>query len=317
LQNALLNLALNARDAMPRGGRLRVEIARTHLDPDYVQMYPQIRLGDYVLISVSDTGVGMTEEVKQRAFDPFFTTKGVGAGTGLGLSMVYGFARQSGGHVQLYSELDEGTTVRLFLPAANPVSVPDAGNVDPVPAAKPSADECILVVEDDARVRRVVVARLEEEGYHVIQAADGKEALSLVAAHPEIRLLFTDIIMPGGMFGDELAREARILRPSLKVLFTSGYAEPSLVFSLGTGTALVNPEAAAAAVAQGRPAIVEQQEDAAFRTALADEGLAPREAGAISGVNYSEGKAVTRRLYRGEPQAQASPTAGDADEVAP
>ena len=228
LQNALLNLALNARDAMPRGGRLRVEIARTHLDPDYVQMYPQIRLGDYVLISVSDTGVGMTEEVKQRAFDPFFTTKGVGAGTGLGLSMVYGFARQSGGHVQLYSELDEGTTVRLFLPAANPVSVPDAGNVDPVPATKPSADECILVVEDDARVRRVVVARLEEEGYHVIQAADGKEALSLVAAHPEIRLLFTDIIMPGGMFGDELAREARILRPSLKVLFTSGYAEPSL-----------------------------------------------------------------------------------------
>lgn len=228
LQNALLNLALNARDAMPRGGRLRVEIARTHLDPDYVQMYPQIRLGDYVLISVSDTGVGMTEEVKQRAFDPFFTTKGVGAGTGLGLSMVYGFARQSGGHVQLYSELDEGTTVRLFLPAANPVSVPDAGNVDPVPAAKPSADECILVVEDDARVRRVVVARLEEEGYHVIQAADGKEALSLVATHPEIRLLFTDIIMPGGMFGDELAREARILRPSLKVLFTSGYAEPSL-----------------------------------------------------------------------------------------
>ena len=228
LQNALLNLALNARDAMPRGGRLKVEIARIHLDPDYVQMYPQVRLGDYVLISVSDTGVGMTEEVKQRAFDPFFTTKGVGAGTGLGLSMVYGFARQSGGHVQLYSELNEGTTVRLFLPAANPVSVPDAGNVDPVPAAKPSADECILVVEDDARVRRVVVARLEEEGYRVIQAANGKEALSLVATHPEIRLLFTDIIMPGGMFGDELAREARILRPGLKVLFTSGYAEPSL-----------------------------------------------------------------------------------------
>ncbi|WP_089175599.1 PAS domain-containing sensor histidine kinase [Bosea sp. AS-1] len=242
LQNALLNLALNARDAMPRGGRLKVEIARIRLDPDYVQMYPQVRLGDYVLISVSDTGVGMTEEVKQRAFDPFFTTKGVGAGTGLGLSMVYGFARQSGGHVQLYSELDEGTTVRLFLPAANPVSVPDAGNVDPVPAAKPSADECILVVEDDARVRRVVVARLEEEGYRVIQAANAKEALSLVAAHPEIRLLFTDIIMPGGMFGDELAREARLLRPSLKVLFTSGYAEPSLAGrELGEGSWLKKP----------------------------------------------------------------------------
>ncbi len=228
LQNALLNLALNARDAMPRGGRLKVEIARIHLDPDYVQMYPQVRLGDYVLISVSDTGVGMTEEVKQRAFDPFFTTKGVGAGTGLGLSMVYGFARQSGGHVQIYSELNEGTTIRLFLPATNPEPVAETSSADPVPAAKPHAGEWILVVEDDARVRKVVVARLEEEGYRVIQAADGKDALSLIAEHPEIRLLFTDIIMPGGMFGDELAREARLLRPNLNVLFTSGYAEPSL-----------------------------------------------------------------------------------------
>ena len=228
LQNALLNLALNARDAMPRGGRLRVEIARIHLDADYVRMYPQVRLGDYVLISISDTGAGMSEDVKQRAFEPFFTTKSVGAGTGLGLSMVYGFARQSGGHVQLYSELGEGTTVRLFLPTAQAEAEPEAENSGRVPVSKPGPDECILVVEDDARVRKVVVARLEEEGYHVIQAADGKEALSLVAAHPEIRLLFTDIIMPGGMFGDELAREARILRPSLKVLFTSGYAEPSL-----------------------------------------------------------------------------------------
>lgn len=228
LQNALLNLALNARDAMPRGGRLKVEIARIHLDADYVQMYPQVRLGDYVLISVSDTGAGMTEEVKQRAFEPFFTTKGVASGTGLGLSMVYGFARQSGGHIQLYSELDEGTTVRLFLPVAHLERVAEIGNVDPAPAARPNADECILVVEDDARVRRVVVARLEEEGYRVIQAADGKQALILIEAHPDIRLLFTDIIMPGGMFGDDLAREARRLRPNLKVLFTSGYAEPSL-----------------------------------------------------------------------------------------
>lgn len=227
LQNALLNLALNARDAMPRGGRLKVEIERIRLDPDYVQMYPQVRLGDYVLISVSDTGVGMTEEVKQRAFDPFFTTKGVGAGTGLGLSMVYGFARQSGGHVQLYSELNEGTTIRLFLPATNPEPLGQTSDGDPVPAAKPRANECILVVEDDARVRRVVVARLEEEGYRVLQAAGSQEALSLIAAHPEIQLLFTDIVMPG-MLGDELAREARLLRPNLKVLFTSGYAEPSL-----------------------------------------------------------------------------------------
>jgi PAS domain S-box-containing protein len=242
LQNALLNLALNARDAMPRGGRLKVEIARIHLDPDYVEMYPQVRQGDYVLISVSDTGTGMTEEVKQRAFDPFFTTKDVGAGTGLGLSMVYGFARQSGGHVQIYSELTEGTTVRLFLPAANAEPLAEAVSATRNLPAKSNKGECVLVVEDDARVRRVVVARLQEEGYRVIQAADGKEALSRIAAHPDIRLLFTDIVMPGGMFGDELAREARILRPDLKVLFTSGYAEPSLVGrELVEGTWLKKP----------------------------------------------------------------------------
>lgn len=228
LQNALLNLALNARDAMPRGGRLRIEIARVRLDADYVQTYPQVRAGDYILTSVSDTGAGMREDVKQRAFEPFFTTKGAGAGTGLGLSMVYGFARQSGGHVQLYSELGQGTTARLFLPATTPTSAAEGETADPAPTARPRTDDCILVVEDDARVRRVVVARLEEEGYRVIEAADGKDALARIAEHPEIRLLFTDIIMPGGMFGDDLAREARRLRPTLKILFTSGYAEPSL-----------------------------------------------------------------------------------------
>ena len=228
LQNALLNLALNARDAMPRGGRLRIEIARVRLDADYVQTYPQVRAGDYILTSVSDTGAGMREDVKQRAFEPFFTTKGAGAGTGLGLSMVYGFARQSGGHVQLYSELGQGTTARLFLPATTPTSAAEGETADPAPTARPRTDDCILVVEDDARVRRVVVARLEEEGYRVIEAADGKDALARIAEHPEIRLLFTDIIMPGGMFGDDLAREARRLRPALKILFTSGYAEPSL-----------------------------------------------------------------------------------------
>ena len=228
LQNALLNLALNARDAMPRGGRLRIEIARVRLDADYVQTYPQVRAGDYILTSVSDTGAGMREDVKQRAFEPFFTTKGAGAGTGLGLSMVYGFARQSGGHVQLYSELGQGTTARLFLPATTPTSAAEGETADPAPTARPRTNDCILVVEDDARVRRVVVARLEEEGYRVIEAADGKDALARIAEHPEIRLLFTDIIMPGGMFGDDLAREARRLRPALKILFTSGYAEPSL-----------------------------------------------------------------------------------------
>lgn len=229
LQNALLNLALNARDAMPRGGRLTVEIARTHLDADYAQMYPQVRTGDFVLVSVSDTGEGMSAEVQQRAFEPFFTTKGVGSGTGLGLSMVYGFARQSGGYVQLYSELGRGTTVRLFLPAAaGPRSGVGERDGEADAATAPRGHECILVVEDDARVRRVAVARLEDEGYRVIEAGNGAQALAALAQHPEIELLFTDIVMPGGLLGDELAKEARALRPDLKVLFTSGYAEPGL-----------------------------------------------------------------------------------------
>lgn len=228
LQNALLNLALNARDAMPRGGRLSVEISRVHLDADYAQMYPQLRTGDYVLVSVSDTGMGMSAEVKQRAFEPFFTTKGVGAGTGLGLSMVYGFAKQSGGHVQLYSEPGQGTTVRLFLPAVSHQAGASGRGGSEAESANPRGHECILVVEDDARVRRVAVARLEDEGYTVIEAGSGAEALDAIARHPEIRLLFTDIVMPGGMLGDELAREVRAVRPDIKVLFTSGYAEPGL-----------------------------------------------------------------------------------------
>jgi len=230
LQNALLNLALNARDAMPRGGKLTVEISRARLDLDYAQMYPQVRTGIYVLVAVTDTGMGMTDEVKQRAFEPFFTTKSVGAGTGLGLSMVYGFAKQSGGHVQIYSEVGHGTSVRLFLPAAG-ADVEDAaasGRDKPGPGASPPGHECILVVEDDARVRRVAVARLKDAGYDVIEAVAGREALAAIEAHPEIRLLFTDIVMPGGMTGDELAREVRIIRPDVKILFTSGYAEPSV-----------------------------------------------------------------------------------------
>ncbi len=230
LQNALLNLALNARDAMPRGGSLTVEISRTRLDADYVQAHPQLRIGNYVLLSVADTGIGMSAEVQQRAFEPFFTTKGVGAGTGLGLSMVYGFARQSGGDLQLQSELGQGTTLRLFLPAAAPVQPEVALRQDEEtpPAGQPQSRELILVVEDDARVRRVAVARLEGEGYRVIEAATGAQALALIGQHPDISLLFTDIVMPGGMLGDELAKEVRALRPDIKVLFTSGYAEPGL-----------------------------------------------------------------------------------------
>lgn len=231
LQNALLNLALNARDAMPRGGRLTVEISPAKLDADYANMYPEVRTGSYVLISVTDTGSGMSAEVRQHAFEPFFTTKGVGAGTGLGLSMVYGFTKQSGGHVQLYSEVGQGTSVRLFLPVANVALSQPAENGPAAPAVEdslPVGSETILVVEDDARVRRVAVARLEDTGYRVLEAESGAQALRMLDADPEIALLFTDIVMPGGMSGDDLAREARLLRPGLKVIFTSGFAEPAV-----------------------------------------------------------------------------------------
>jgi PAS domain S-box-containing protein len=230
LQNALLNLALNARDAMSRSGLLTIEISRVRLDLDYAQMYPEVRIGDYVLIAVTDTGVGMTDEVKLHAFEPFFTTKEVGAGSGLGLSMVYGFVKQSGGHVQIYSEPGHGTSVRIFLPVAQEI-VDDTAGTTVLPARAEEVQrghEKILVVEDDPRVRRVTVARLNDVGYEVIEAANGPEALDLIGVHPEIRLLFTDIVMPGGIHGNELADLARSVKPDIKVLFTSGYAEPSV-----------------------------------------------------------------------------------------
>ena len=228
LQNALLNLVINARDAMPRGGRLTIEISHARLDADYAQMYPEVRTGRYVLIAVTDTGEGMSEEVRQRAFEPFYTTKPTGAGTGLGLSMVYGFVKQSGGNVQLYSELGGGTSVRVFLPLAEGVqsaAQPTASIVE-LDAMRGGA-ETILVVEDDPRLRRVVSRRLRSLGYEVIEAENGANALGLLAAHPEIAMIFTDFVMPGGMNGNELADAAFATRPDIKVLFTSGYAEPA------------------------------------------------------------------------------------------
>jgi PAS domain S-box-containing protein len=247
LQNALLNLAINARDAMQRGGKLTIDISRTRLDVDYAQMYPDIRTGRYVLVAVTDTGSGMSEEVRQRAFEPFFTTKPTGAGTGLGLSMVYGFVKQSGGNIQIYSELGQGTSVRIFLPLAESVHTseelaPGAGEMD----AMPRGSETILVVEDDARVRRVTTARLRSLGYEVIEADNGAAAFALLAAHPKIAMIFTDVVMPGGMNGDELAEAALAAKPDLKVLFTSGYAEPAVARQgLGAGAWLKKPYTAA------------------------------------------------------------------------
>jgi PAS domain S-box-containing protein len=229
LQNALLNLVINARDAMPRGGRLTIEISHASLDADYAQMYPEVRTGRYVLISVSDTGEGMSEDVRRRAFEPFFTTKPTGAGTGLGLSMVYGFVKQSGGNVQLYSELGRGTSVRVFLPLAEDIqsaaaSTASRADVD----VMPGGSETILVVEDDPRLRRVVSARLRGLGYQVVEADNGSNALAMLAAHSEIAMIFTDFVMPGGMNGNDLVEAALATKPDIKVLFTSGYAEPAV-----------------------------------------------------------------------------------------
>ena len=227
LQNALLNLAINARDAMPGGGRLTIEISHARLDADYAQMYPEVRTGPYALIAVTDTGEGMSEDVRRRAFEPFFTTKPTGAGTGLGLSMVYGFVKQSGGNVHLYSELGRGTSVRVFLPLTEGIQKtagPTAGKAEV--DAMPGGSETILVVEDDPRLRRVVCSRLRGLGYQVIEADNAPNALALLATHPESVMIFTDFVMPGGMNGNDLAEAAVAAKPDIKVLFTSGYAAP-------------------------------------------------------------------------------------------
>jgi len=225
LQSALLNLSINARDAMPDGGRLTIEVSGVEIDSDYAGMYPALRPGRYVLISVTDTGTGMSSEVIERAFEPFFTTKPTGSGTGLGLSMVYGFAKQSSGHLQLYSEIGAGTTVRLFLPRADPGTDANLDNHQGGEDMTSGGTETILVVEDDARVRRVTVSRLQTLGYTVIEATNGIDALQIMEDGLDVALLFSDVAMPG-MNGDELARKVRERWPSVSILLTSGFSEP-------------------------------------------------------------------------------------------
>jgi signal transduction histidine kinase/CheY-like chemotaxis protein len=223
LATAVLNLVLNARDAMPEGGKLTVEVRNSSLGESDLDVNGEPRPGDYVMVAVTDTGSGMSSEVASRAFEPFFTTKEVGKGTGLGLSMVYGFAQQSGGLVQMQSEPGQGSVVRLFFPRlATPPSE------DPPPAERTVTQaerETILLVEDDDMVRAYVENELKALGYRVITASNGPAALELLRRSGEIQLLLTDVVMPGGMFGPELARQATALRPDLKVLFTSGYSQ--------------------------------------------------------------------------------------------
>jgi PAS domain S-box-containing protein len=228
LENSLLNLVVNARDAMPEGGKLTIETGNVHLDESYAAINAEVTPGDYAMLAVTDTGMGMAQEVADRAVEPFFTTKATGKGTGLGLSMIYGFVKQSRGHLKIYSEVGHGTSVKLYLPR---VAADDAEAPSPeMPAhATPRGGETILVVEDDAAVRSLVVQQLSDLGYHVLEAADGATAQETLKSDVEIDLLFTDVVMPGGVTGRKLAEEAQRSRPGLRTLFTSGYTENSIV----------------------------------------------------------------------------------------
>ncbi|MDN3626995.1 hybrid sensor histidine kinase/response regulator [Methylobacterium isbiliense] len=240
LESALLNLAVNARDALPEsGGRLTIETANAHLDEAYAAARAEVAAGQYVLVAVTDNGAGMTPEVAARAFEPFFTTKEPGRGTGLGLSQVYGFVRQSGGHVAVYSEPGQGTTVKLYLPrhAGPPEGAADAPPTDLAPAAGPAT---VLVVEDEAAVRAFTVEALRDLGYRVLDADGAATALNLLALHPEIDLLLTDVVMPD-VNGRRLADAALLRRPDLPVLFMTGYTRNAIVHNgmLDPGTHLL------------------------------------------------------------------------------
>jgi PAS domain S-box-containing protein len=247
LESAILNLVINARDAMPDGGKLTIETANCHLDEAYAAAHAEVSAGQYVLVAVSDTGSGMAPEVIERAFEPFYTTKGVGKGTGLGLSQVFGFVKQSGGHVTIYSEVGRGTTVRIYLPrhmadeksSSILAGFAEGGRPEPLPATP--AGETVLVVEDDTDVRAYSVEALKGLGYRIVEAADASSALSALEAHPEIRVLFTDVGLPG-LDGRKLVEEAKRRRSDLRVLFTTGYTWNAVVHNgvLDPGVHLLN-----------------------------------------------------------------------------
>ncbi|MET7244702.1 ATP-binding protein, partial [Methylobacterium sp. EM32] len=223
-ENAILNLAINARDAMPEGGRLTIETANAHLDDSYVASEIGVRAGQYVCVGVSDTGAGMPPEVIARAFDPFFTTKPLGQGTGLGLSMIYGFAKQSDGHVRIYSEVGHGTTVKLYLPRHLGRAADESAPAKGLPVPRAEHGETVLVVEDDSTVRALIGETLTELGYRVIEAPDGQTGLRLLEAPGRIDLVVTDVGLPG-LNGRRMIDEALAARPRLRVLFITGYAE--------------------------------------------------------------------------------------------
>jgi CheY-like chemotaxis protein len=228
LESALLNLAVNARDAMPNGGKLTIETGNTYLDEEYAATHEEVTAGQYVMLAVSDTGTGMSPTTMARALEPFFTTKEEGQGTGLGLSQVYGFVKQSGGHIKLYSEPGQGTTVKVYLPRYTGNGAdesPPERHAIPTP---PAGGQTVLLVEDDPDVREFSASALSDLGYRVLEAPDSSTALILLDEHPKIALLFTDVGLPG-LNGRQLADEARRRVPDLKVVYTTGYARNAIV----------------------------------------------------------------------------------------
>jgi len=246
LESAMLNLALNARQAMPDGGRLTIETANAYLDDTYVSRFGDLHAGQYVQISVADTGIGIPPEILDRVFEPFFTTKSAEAGSGLGLAMVHGFVKQTGGHVRIYSEVEQGTTVKIYLPrltSADERAASPAGETVIVSEMPRAGDhETILVVEDSEDVRAYAKTALEELGFTVIEAATAKEGLRSVLNGNRVDLLFTDVVLPDGFSGRQLSDEVLKLRPSMPVLFTTGYTRNAIVHHgrLDPGVELLN-----------------------------------------------------------------------------
>ena len=224
LESAILNLAINARDAMPDGGKLTIETANAYLDDAYAAAQPDLRSGQYVAICITDTGTGMPPDVIERVFEPFFTTKPLGQGTGLGLSMVYGFAKQSEGHVRIYSEVGQGTTIRIYLPRYRGTAQEEPSEVSFAEVPRAEAGETVLVVEDEPVIRNLIIEVLQDLGYRALEASDGPAGLKVLQSRQRIDLLVTDVGLPG-INGRQLADAARETRPDLKVLFITGYAE--------------------------------------------------------------------------------------------
>lgn len=277
VESAILNLAINARDAMPQGGRLTIEITNAVLDEEYARRDPDIEPGQYVLLAVSDTGHGMSADTAAKVFEPFFTTKGEEKGTGLGLSMVYGFVKQSQGHILIYSEVGQGTTVKIYLPRSR--------QSEPAAAPAPTGSlrgrsEVILVVEDDDMVRTSVVGMLRDLGYSCLHVADGAAALEVLRQGAKVDLLFTDVVMPGPVKSRELAAEAQRLRPGLPVLFTSGYTDNAIVHHgrLDAGVQLISKPYAREELARRlrallkgrRPVVLVVEDDALVRLSAVD-----------------------------------------------